>query len=68
MNKVTESTAKKRNPPKMPASQPEATEQKAAVRHLDTLYYLVREILTAARNRAWQAVNTVMVGLLVATG
>ena len=29
---------------------------------LDTLYHQVREILAAARDRAWQAVNTAMVG------
>jgi predicted nuclease of restriction endonuclease-like (RecB) superfamily len=58
--------AKKRNPSKKPlakssASRSEATKGKAADRRLDALHRQVREILTAARERAWQAVNTVMV-------
>ena len=59
--------AKKRNPPKKsptnsPASLPKEREGKAAERHLDALHEQIREILTAARDRAWQAVNTTMVG------
>jgi predicted nuclease of restriction endonuclease-like (RecB) superfamily len=59
--------AKKRNPPKkpparLPASRSEAVERKAADRRLDALHRQIREILSAARERAWQAVNTVMVG------
>jgi predicted nuclease of restriction endonuclease-like (RecB) superfamily len=59
--------AKKRNPPrKPPATSPsnrsEAVERKAVERRLDALHRQIREILAAARNQAWQAVNTVMVG------
>jgi len=58
--------AKKRNPPRNrrpspSASRSEAAERKAVDRRLDALHRQVREILTAARERAWQAVNTVMV-------
>ncbi len=58
--------AKKRNPPnkppaKTPASRSEAAERKAADRRLDALHRQVLEILAAARDRAWQAVNTVVV-------
>jgi predicted nuclease of restriction endonuclease-like (RecB) superfamily len=58
--------AKKRNPPKKPPAKPpasrsESAERKAADRRLDALHRQVREILAAARERAWQAVNTVMV-------
>jgi predicted nuclease of restriction endonuclease-like (RecB) superfamily len=57
--------AKKRNPPKKqsakPASRSETAERKAADRRLDALHRQVREILATARERAWQAVNTVMV-------
>jgi predicted nuclease of restriction endonuclease-like (RecB) superfamily len=58
--------AKKRNPPKkppakLPASRSKSVERKAADRRLDALHRQVREILSAARERAWQAVNTVMV-------
>ncbi len=58
--------AKKRNPPKKPpaktpASRSEAAERKAADLRLDALHRQVREILTSARDGAWQAVNTVMV-------
>src|SRR5690242_20366735 len=58
--------AKKRNSPKKtpakpPAIRPEAAQRKAADRRLDALHRQVREILAAARNRAWQAVNTAMV-------
>src|SRR5580692_2622467 len=58
--------AEKRNPPKKPpvktpASPPKASRQDAAELRLDKLYHQVREILAAARNRAWQAVNSVMV-------
>src|SRR4051794_38414971 len=59
--------AKKRNPPKKPpakppAPQPKGKGRKATEHHLDVLYGQIREILAAARDRAWQAVNTVMVG------
>ncbi len=58
--------AKKRNPPKKPSATPpasrsQAAQRKAADRRLDALHRQVREILTAAKERAWQAVNTVMV-------
>ncbi len=58
--------AKKRNPPKKPpakppASRPGSAERNAADRRLDALHRQVREILAAARERAWHAVNTVMV-------
>jgi predicted nuclease of restriction endonuclease-like (RecB) superfamily len=58
--------AKKRNPPNKPPTNPpvhrsDATEQNADERRLDALHRQVREILAAARERAWQAVNTVMV-------
>jgi predicted nuclease of restriction endonuclease-like (RecB) superfamily len=59
--------AKKRHPPKKPSvpsrsGRSDAIELKEAESRLDALYQQVREILTAARNQAWQAVNTVMVG------
>lgn len=59
--------AKKRNPPKKfpakpPASPRQETGQKGTEHHLDVLYGQIREILAAARDRAWLAVNTVMVG------
>ena len=62
----TGAMAKKRNPPKKPPNKPPASrspaaEQNAADRRLDALHRQVREILAAARERAWQAVNTVMV-------
>ena len=58
--------AKKRNPPKKPPNQPlagrpETGKQPTIDSRLDTLYLQVREILATARNRAWRAVNTVMV-------
>src|SRR3954452_25307272 len=58
--------AKKRNPPKKPpakSSAPHLEEKgaKATEHDLDALYGQIREILAAARDRAWQAVNTVMV-------
>ncbi len=58
--------AKKRNPPKKrlvktPTSRLKAGRQDAAEHRLDRLYHQVREILATARNRAWQAVNSVMV-------
>jgi predicted nuclease of restriction endonuclease-like (RecB) superfamily len=58
--------AKKRNPPKKPpprppASRSDATGRDADERRLDALHRQVREILAAARERAWQAVNTAMV-------
>src|SRR3954452_12181747 len=59
--------AKKRNPPKkVPVkpvvSPPQEAGQKGTEHHLDVLYGQIREILAAAKDRAWQAVNTVMVG------
>jgi hypothetical protein len=62
----TDGMARKRNPPKKPpvkapTSRRKAGRQGAAEHHLDRLYHQVREILAAARNRAWQAVNSVMV-------
>jgi Pyruvate/2-oxoacid:ferredoxin oxidoreductase gamma subunit len=59
--------ARKRNPPKKPPAKTLASRSKtgkptAADPRLDSLYRQVREVLTAARDRAWQAVNTVMVG------
>jgi predicted nuclease of restriction endonuclease-like (RecB) superfamily len=58
--------AKKRNrttksPTKPPARAIKAARRNALEDRLDNLYQQVREILTAARNRAWQAVNTAMV-------
>jgi hypothetical protein len=60
--------AKKRTPPKnkksparTPPSRPKVSQRKAAEPQLDTLYHQVRKILTAARDRAWQAINTIMV-------
>jgi predicted nuclease of restriction endonuclease-like (RecB) superfamily len=59
--------AKKRNSSKkLPATslpgRSEAIERKAIERRLDTLHQQIREILTAARNQAWQSVNSAMVG------
>ena len=58
--------AKKRNPPrkspiKTPVRRVPAGEPKAVKQHLDVLYGQIREILTVARDRAWQAVNTAKV-------
>jgi predicted nuclease of restriction endonuclease-like (RecB) superfamily len=58
--------AKKNNPSrkppvKSPGSRPKASKPKAAESLLDAIYAQVREILTLARDRAWQAVNTAMV-------
>jgi hypothetical protein len=58
--------AKKRSPPKKPwnkapAGRPKAGPRPTASARLDSVYHQVREILAAARERAWQAVNTVMV-------
>src|SRR5262245_55350259 len=55
--------AKKPNPPKKPPAKPAASRPATAerARRLDALHRQVREILAAARERAWQAVNTVMV-------
>jgi predicted nuclease of restriction endonuclease-like (RecB) superfamily len=58
--------AKKRKSTKKPAATSpagsnKAAERKAADHRLDLLHRQVREILAAARDRAWQAVNTVMV-------
>jgi len=66
MSCYTGGMAKKRNRPKKPLATPPASrlkhsQQNAGTRRLDTLYRQVREILAAARNRAWQAVNTAMV-------
>lgn len=62
----TGSMAKKRNPPKKPANKvlagrPKPDSRPAATTRLDSVYHQVRAILTAARERAWQAVNTAMV-------
>jgi hypothetical protein len=59
--------AKKRNLPKKPPAKPAASQHKtgkptAPDPRLDSPYRRIHEILTAARNRAWQAGNTVMVG------
>jgi DUF1016 N-terminal domain len=58
--------AKKRNPPKKSQAKAstgrlQAGQWHAAQHRFDILYRQVRDILTAARNRAWQAVNTAMV-------
>jgi predicted nuclease of restriction endonuclease-like (RecB) superfamily len=58
--------AKKRSPPKKPPAKPpvsrsDTTGRDADERRLDALHRQVREILAAARERAWQAVNTAMV-------
>ena len=45
---------------RLPAPQGQPTGTSAELR-LDKVYHQVREILAAARDRAWQAVNTVMV-------
>jgi hypothetical protein len=39
-------------------SRSEATERKAADRRFEALHQQIREILAAARERAWQAVNS----------
>ena len=44
-----------------PVSRSETAERTAADRRLGALHRQVREILAAARERAWQAVNTVRV-------
>src|SRR6516164_6443525 len=58
--------AKKPSPRKRPPAKPAATrtgaaERGATVRRLDALHRQVREILATARERSWQAINTVMV-------
>jgi predicted nuclease of restriction endonuclease-like (RecB) superfamily len=58
--------AKKHNPPKKPTAKPPTSRSESAERNaddcrLDALHRQVREILAAARERAWQSVNTVMV-------
>jgi hypothetical protein len=57
--------AKKRNLTKKPPAKPPASPPKGAGEatepHLGALYGQIREILATARDRAWQAVNTVMV-------
>ncbi len=58
--------AKKNNPSselpiKPPGSRRKDSKPKAVESLLDALYAQVREILTLARDRAWQAVNTAMV-------
>jgi DUF1016 N-terminal domain len=58
--------AKKNSPSNNPQKKPrgkhlKATKPKAVESSLDVLYSRVRDVLTLARDRAWQAVNTVMV-------
>jgi predicted nuclease of restriction endonuclease-like (RecB) superfamily len=58
--------AMKRDSPKKPLARTPKSRSKASRRNvidprLETLYRQVRAILLAARDRAWQAVNTVMV-------
>ncbi len=58
--------ARKRNPPKKssgktPTNRPKVGQQREAEPRLEALYSQVREILVAARGRAWQAVNATMV-------
>jgi predicted nuclease of restriction endonuclease-like (RecB) superfamily len=58
--------AKKRNPPKPtppPArrKRPKADDSSLVETRLDALYGQIHDILVAARNRAWQAVNAAMV-------
>ncbi len=62
----TDSMAKKLNRPKKtrgktPARRLAAGQRAAPAQRLDNLYHHVRDILAAARNRVWQAVNTAMV-------
>jgi predicted nuclease of restriction endonuclease-like (RecB) superfamily len=62
----TDSMAKKVNrpkksPEKIPARRLAAGQRAAPAQRLDNLYHHVRDILAAARNRAWQAVNSAMV-------
>jgi hypothetical protein len=62
----TDSMAKKVNRPKkspgkIPARRLAAGQRAAPAQRLDNLYHHVRDILAAARNRAWQAVNSAMV-------
>lgn len=57
---------KKRNSPKKssrrePTSVPKARNSMTVEPRLDTLYRQVRQVLTAARARAWQAVNAAMI-------
>ncbi len=51
----------RKSPAKPLASRSDATEQNADERRLDALHQQVREILAAAKEQAWQAVNTFMV-------
>ena len=58
--------ARKRNPPKKssgetPTNRANVGQQREAEPRLEALYSRVREILVAARGRAWQAVNATMV-------
>jgi predicted nuclease of restriction endonuclease-like (RecB) superfamily len=51
----------KKTPGKISARRLAAGQRAAPAQRLDDLYHHVREILAAARNRVWQAVNTAMV-------
>ena len=58
--------AKKRNPPKPTPptarrKRPKADDSSLVETRLDALYGQIHDILVAARNRAWQAVNAAMV-------
>ena len=48
-------------PAKQPANHPTPEARKSNETRLDAVYRQVREILTSARDRAWQAVNSAMV-------
>jgi predicted nuclease of restriction endonuclease-like (RecB) superfamily len=55
------STPSKKTPVKAHGSRLKASKPTSGDSRLDTLYGQVREILTSARGRAWQAVNATMV-------
>ena len=55
------STPSRKTPVKPAASRLKASKPTPAQSRLDTLYGQVREILTSARGRAWQALNSTMV-------
>jgi DUF1016 N-terminal domain len=55
------STPSRKTPVKPPGSRLKASKPTSGDSRLDTLYGQVREILTSARGRAWQAVNATMV-------
>jgi predicted nuclease of restriction endonuclease-like (RecB) superfamily len=55
------STPSRKTPVKPPGSRLKADKPTSGDSRLDTLYGQVREILTSARGRAWQAVNATMV-------